>query len=192
MVCFFGGFKSVNVVFKVADSQEEFAQIAELNYSTFVEEIPQHSANSSRSLTDFFHAKNTYIVAKDEGVVIGMLALNMERPFSMDAKIPNLDRYIDASKKILEIRLLAIKPAHRKGRILLGLMRQVVVYALANNVDFILISGTTRELRMYEKFGFESFHPLVGKAGAMYSPMILDTSKAEAQKWKNLTSYPDL
>ena len=180
----------MNAVFKVADSQEEFAQIAELNYSTFVEEIPQHEANESRSLTDSFHAKNTYVIAKNENAIIGMLALNMERPFSMDAKIPDLGQYIDFSKKVLEIRLLAIRPEHRKGKILLGLMRHVVLYALANTVDFILISGTTRELKMYEKCGFESFHPLVGRAGAMYSPMILDTSKPEAQKWKNLTFYP--
>ena len=39
---------------KIAKTDEEFEAIAQLNYETFVEEIPQHDANASRKkLTDF-------------------------------------------------------------------------------------------------------------------------------------------
>ncbi|MCW8825776.1 MAG: hypothetical protein OQK78_05055 [Gammaproteobacteria bacterium] len=38
--------------FKVASEAWEFKQIHELNYQTFVDEMPQHQQNESRSLID--------------------------------------------------------------------------------------------------------------------------------------------
>ena len=177
------------VAFKLADSPSEFRQIERLNYQTFVEEIPQHPPNPSRRLRDARHEKNAYVVAKMGARVAGMLALNMERPFSLDAKLADLDSLVPSEgARLCEIRLLAIAPEFRKGKILLGLMRHVVFYALDNRVDFILISGTTRETPMYLKLGFEAFHPPVGSEGAVFVPMILDVLKPEAQKWKKLDS----
>ena len=50
--------------FKVATEPEELEQVHRLNYRTFVEEIPQHRANSERSLVDKFHDDNVYVIAK--------------------------------------------------------------------------------------------------------------------------------
>ena len=47
---------------KIATTEKEFDQIAQLNYETFVEEIPQHGENTTRRLIDKFHAENVYLV----------------------------------------------------------------------------------------------------------------------------------
>lgn len=173
------------IKFKVASSKMEFEQIARLNYQTFVEEIPQHNANNEHLLVDKMHKKNFYIVGKKGARVIAMVALNQKRPFSLDQKIPDLDSYIPADKKLCEVRLLSISPDFRKGKILAGLLGQIGRYVIKNKIDYLLISGTTRELKMYRAFGFKPFYRLVGKEGAWYQPMMLKIDFREAEKWTN-------
>jgi len=173
------------VKFKIANTKDEFEQIAMLNYQTFVEEIPQHHANEKHILVDKMHAKNTYIIAKKGGQVLGMVALNEKRPFSLDQKIPDLDTYIPSGKRLCEVRLLSIKPQYRKGKILAGLIKAISKYVLKNGVEYLLISATTRELKMYRSFGFKPFYKLVGKEGAYYQPMMLEVLFEEANKWNH-------
>ena len=86
--------KIQNMVFKRASELNEFLQIHQLNYKTFVEEIPQHQQNAERMLVDKFHDKNHYIVAKRGENVIGMVCYNLERPFSVEGKIENFESYL--------------------------------------------------------------------------------------------------
>ena len=48
--------------FKIATEEWEFEQIHELNYRTFVEEIPQHQPAEQPRLVDKFHEENTYLI----------------------------------------------------------------------------------------------------------------------------------
>jgi hypothetical protein len=75
------------VQYKVATEPLEFEQIFQLAYDTFVEEIPQHQPNPDRRHVDRFHDENTYLIAKDDDAVVGMLAIRAERPFSLDEKL---------------------------------------------------------------------------------------------------------
>ena len=63
------------LVFKVATEQEELDRIHELNYRTFVEEIPQHAPNQERMLVDKFHSENTYVICKRGDELLGMVAV---------------------------------------------------------------------------------------------------------------------
>ena len=111
---------------KIADTGDEFDRIARLNYATFVEEIPQHQSNPDRALVDKFHLENTYFIAKDGEAIVGMLALRNQRPFSLDAKLPDLDAHVLPGESLCEIRLLAIEPSHRHSRVLRELLAQLV------------------------------------------------------------------
>lgn len=51
-------------LYKIAEHADEIEQIHQLNYETFVEEIPQHNANNEKKLVDRFNDENTYIIAK--------------------------------------------------------------------------------------------------------------------------------
>src|SRR5207244_3736510 len=87
---------SDTLTFKIATDRWELEQIHELNYRTFVEEIPQHRGNPDRALIDRFHGDNTYFVGKRGARVVGMIAVRSRRPFSLDEKLPDLDRYLPA------------------------------------------------------------------------------------------------
>ena len=107
------------MIYKIANTAEEYEQIFKLNYETFVDEIPQHEKNETKKLKDKFHDKNIYIIAKKEGEVVGMMALSDERPFSLDLKLNDIDKYYKGSyKKPIEIRLLSIKHKYRQTKVL--------------------------------------------------------------------------
>ena len=177
--------------FKFADQDWEVEQIHRLNYAAFVEEIPQHAPNPEHRLVDHFHAENTYVIALcvpdapasrgTTGQVVGMMALRDRRPFSLDKKLANLDSYLPPHRSLCELRLLYITPAHRNPKVLRGLMEMVGQYAIPRGHDLALISGTTRQLRLYRHFGFESFGPLVGNEGAQFQPMYLTLDAALRQ-----------
>lgn len=159
--------------FKLATEDWEFEAIHRLNYRTFVEEIPQHASNSDGRLVDRFHAENKYVVAVHGRELAGMLALRAQRPFSLDAKVPDLDQYLPAGRRPVEVRLLAVEPAFRRTAVFVALFEQAVRQCLDLGFDVAVISGTTRQLKLYRHLGFTPFGPLVGTAAAPYQPMYL-------------------
>lgn len=166
------------LTFKIADQPWEFEQIYALNYQTFVEEIPQHPVNPDGRLVDKFDAENTYLICLDGRHLVGMICVRGNRPFSLDHKLENLDSYLPPARKICEYRLLSVSPAYRTGRVLLGLVAEVVRYCLEQGYDLALISGTTRQLKLYRALGFVPFGPLVGEPGAQFQPMYLTPDNA--------------
>ncbi len=160
-----------SLVFKIATEPDELRQIRALNYRTFVEEIPQHSPNSDHLLVDHFERENTYCICRCGDEVIGMIALRSNRPFSLDAKLPNLDTYLPPHRSACEIRLLAIEVEHRRGRVLAGLMGMAIQYFETRAHDLALISGTLRQTKLYAHMGFVPFGPVVGTPEAQYQPM---------------------
>lgn len=164
----FGSYK-----FKIATEDWEFAQIHRLNYATFVEEIPQHSVNPDQALVDKFHHENTYIICLDHGKVVGMIAVRGNRPFSLDAKLENLEAYLPPGRKLCELRLLAVERKHRNGWVFWGMGKLLAEHCLKAGYDLALISGTTRQQRLYRHLGFMPFGPLVGEPGAQFQPMYL-------------------
>ncbi|MGH7995968.1 MAG: aminotransferase class V-fold PLP-dependent enzyme [Opitutaceae bacterium] len=159
--------------FKIATTCDEFEQIHRLNYQTFVEEIPQHARNPVGRLVDKFHAENTYIVGLRDGRVIAMIAVRRRRPFSLDSKLPNLDALIPAGRRPVELRLLAVLPAHRSGPVPVQLLHFAARYCLDLGDDSAVISGAVRRMPLYRALGFEPFGPQVGTAEAPYQPMSL-------------------
>jgi hypothetical protein len=154
-------------------SEFEFEQIHLLNYKTFVEEIPQHPSNDAKILIDKFHFKNKYLIAKEGESVCGMICYNLNRPFSLDGKIENLDKFLPAYKNLAEVRLLAVRDKERTKPVAYRLLKELCLALIRADVDTAVISGTTRQLGIYRKMGFISFGPLVGTKEASYQPMYI-------------------
>ena len=176
-----------SLTFRIAREARELEQIHALHYKAFVEEIPQHTPNADGRHIDRFHDENTYIVALDGDRVIGSLAMRGRRPFSLDAKLPNLDAYLPPNHNFCEVRLLNIAKEHRSGSVLPGMLSVVWDHAMAENYGGALISATTRQLKLYEHLGFVPFGPLVGTPGAMFQPMYL-TVEAFQRRAREISS----
>jgi hypothetical protein len=59
-------------------------------------------------------------------------------------------------------------------------MALVWQFFIENNFDMAVISGTTRQLRLYHHVGFIPFGPLTGVEGAQFQPMYLSIESFEA------------
>ena len=171
---------NMGLTFKTASEPSEFEQIHELNYRTFVEEIPQHAGNDSSRLVDTFDAENTYLIALRNERLVGMIAVRANRPFSLDAKLDDLDSYLPPANSICELRLLSIAADERGGLVLPGLMRLLAAHCDASGYDLAVISGTTRQQKLYRHLGFVPFGPLVGSSEALFQPMYLTYESAIA------------
>jgi aspartate aminotransferase-like enzyme/N-acyl-L-homoserine lactone synthetase len=180
-------------VFKIASEPWEFEAIHRLNYKTFVEEIPQHAPNPEARLVDRFHDENTYFICvrgEHPGRLLAMVCLRSTRPFSLDQKLANLDQYLPARKSLCEIRLLAVEPEARGSRVTLELFRIMARYAIAQGYDLGIMSGTTRQSKLYARIGFIPFGPLVGKDEATYQPMYLSLAVFASQTLSLLKLQP--
>ena len=174
--------------FKVAEEAWEIEQIHRLNYSTFVEEIPQHQRNIERRLVDKFHHENTYLICVQNRQILGMMAVRDKRPFSLDQKLSDLDSYLPLHHRVCEVRLLATDQKQRNPRILVGIMRLLEQYVTEKGYDLLLISGTVHQRQLYLAMGFEPFGPVVGSGDAQFQPMYISLQNYESRfrdRWRS-------
>ncbi len=185
--------ESQPLVFKFASEDWEFEAIHRLNYQTFVEEIPQHQRSPTHRLVDKFHAENTYLICLCGRQLVGMLAARGARPFSLDQKLPNLDTLLPAGRRVVEIRLLAIDRKHRGargGQVLSGILALLWQHGVEKGYDLAIISGTTRQLKLYQHLGFVPFGPVVGSGEAQFQPMYVTLETFEVTAREFLRNSP--
>jgi hypothetical protein len=161
------------MIVKIASEEWEFEQLFRLNYQTFVEEIPQHSGNDEGRLVDKFHEKNIYLIAIHGEKVIGMMAINDIRPFSIDSKLPDLESMLPPFTKAFEIRLLSVDNDHRGNLVFFKLFSLLNEIIEEKKYDIGLISGILTQQKLYSKIGFVPFGPLVGTGDALFQPMYI-------------------
>src|SRR5215475_11567321 len=178
------------LVFKTATEDWEFEEIHRLNYKTFVEEIPQHKSQPTDRLVDKFHAQNTYLICLSGRQLAGMLAVRGDRPFSLDQKLENLDSYLPQGRKVCEIRLLAVDRKFRGAQVLQGILALLWQHGIEKGYDLAIISGTTRQFKLYQHLGFVPFGPTVGSGEAQFQPMYVTLETFETIAREFLRSSP--
>jgi aspartate aminotransferase-like enzyme len=178
------------LVFKLATEDWEFEQIHRLNYRTFVEEIPQHKQSPTHRLVDKFHAENSYLICLCGEKLAGMLAVRGNRPFSLDRKLDKLDSYLPSGRTICEIRLLAVDKKFRGAQVLQGILAILWQHGIERGYDLAIISGTTRQSKLYHHLGFVPFGPLVGTGEAQFQPMYVTLETFEVTAREFLRSSP--
>ena len=136
------------LTYKVATEAWEFELISELNYATFVEEVPQHDPNLSRRLVDRFHDENTYLICLSGCELIGMVAVRHQRPFSLDEKLGSIDAYLPLGSSVCEIRLLSVAKERRNGRVIQGLLSLLARNCIDSEYDIAVISGNVTQERL--------------------------------------------
>ncbi len=168
-----GASNGSGLVFKPATEAWEFDEIFQLNYASFVEEVPQHPANDDHALVDRFHTENTYFICRREHELLGMICVRDRRPFSLDQKLGRLEDYLPQAEgaRLCEVRLLAVRPDLRRSRVLPGLLTMMARYCHEGGYDYVVMSGRVSQQRLYQRIGFIPFGPMVGDDDAPYQPM---------------------
>ena len=159
--------------FKQADEPWEFEEIFQLNYASFVEEVPQHPSNDAGLLVDRFHDENTYFICRREQELVGMICVRDRRPFSLDEKLGSLEEYLPQAEgaRVCEVRLLTVRPDMRRTRVLTGLLTMMARYCQEGGYDYVVMSGRVSQQALYRHIGFIPFGPVVGDDAAPYQPM---------------------
>ncbi len=159
--------------FKQADEPWEFDEIFQLNYASFVEEVPQHPSNDAGVLVDRFHDENTYFICRRDHELVGMICVRDRRPFSLDEKLGSLEAYLPQAEgaRVCEVRLLTVRPDMRRTRVLTGLLTMMARYCQEGGYDYVVMSGRVSQQALYRHIGFIPFGPVVGDDAAPYQPM---------------------
>ncbi len=162
-----------DLIFKQADQDWEFREIYQLNYASFVEEVPQHPSNDDGLLVDRFHDENTYFICRRDAELVGMICVRDRRPFSLDEKLGNLEHHLPqaAGASLCEVRLLAVRPDMRRTRVLQGLLTMMARYCHEGGYEYVVMSGRVSQQSLYRHIGFIPFGPIVGDDDAPYQPM---------------------
>ncbi len=166
------------LTFKIASEAWEFEAIHRLNYQTFVEEIPQHGINQEKKLIDKFHQHNIYIICLQGKNLLGMLSVNDRRPFSLDNKLVNIESYLPNFQSICEIRLLSVVSQNRHSAVLSGIFKKLFEFVLHKGYDLGVISGITKQIKLYQHIGFKAFGPLVSSQDTQFQPMCITFKRA--------------
>jgi aspartate aminotransferase-like enzyme len=96
-------------------------------------------------------------------------------------------------RTICEIRLLAIEKKFRGargGQVLQGILALLWQHGVEKGYDLAIISGTTRQQRLYQHLGFVPFGPLVGSGDAQFQPMYVTLETFEVTAREFLRSSP--
>jgi aspartate aminotransferase-like enzyme len=112
---------------------------------------------------------------------------------SLDQKLPDLDSHLPRGRTICEIRLLAIERKFRGargGQVLQGILALLWQHGVEKGYDLAIISGTTRQQRLYQHLGFVPFGPLVGSGDAQFQPMYVTLETFEVTAREFLRSSP--
>jgi len=161
------------LIFKTAETAAEFDQIHRLNYRTFAEEVQQYVPDGTGVLVDRFHDKNIYLIAVENGRVLGMVAAKRSTSISVEKRLPDSASLEALGGPLLEIRLLAVEPDSRHSMILGCLLWELYRHASKGGYSHAVISAITRNLEMYQRIGFQELGPAVGAGEASFVPMAL-------------------
>lgn len=170
------------IIFKRAESEDEFAQIHALNYRTFVGEIGQYADTGGGRLIDKFHHKNIYFIAVTEGRVVGMVSVHGQPPFSIADRLADPSILHSPDIHPLEVRLLAVDQQHRNSVVLAGLVYVLYLYAQESGITHLFISGVEDRLSIYEQLGFKSIAPPVTSGKAVFIPMVCEVADIRGRK----------
>ena len=173
---------------RYAATSSEIAQIHQLNYKTFVQEVAQHHDNGSGVLVDKFHDKNRYLICLKQDRVVGMLSSHDTPPFSIADRLPDASILTQPGIKPVEIRLLAVEPEDRYSIAPLGLFWVLYQNCKKDGYTHFVISAVVEQLEVYEHLGFEALGPAVGET-AKFVPMWLSMEKVEERMGRTMDLF---
>ncbi|MDA0667885.1 MAG: GNAT family N-acetyltransferase [Planctomycetota bacterium] len=152
-------------------SKEDLPEVRRLLHRTFVSELGQYADGGAGQHADKFEHKNHAYLAWENGVLVGMVAVHGEAPFSVAARLPRETPMQSIADRPLEVRLLCVNPGHRGTHIAFQLMAAVFAHAIANDFHELWISGVEEQLPLYRKLGFEALGPAIADGKVAFTPM---------------------
>jgi len=157
-------------------SAEDLETIYRLRHEIYARELGQHPVNPEGKLTDSLDGHNHYIVAKQNGQIIGFISITPPSSprYSVDKYFPRDSMPFPFDDKLYELRLLTVPAPHRGREIHLALMYAALRWAEAHGGNRIIAIGRRDILGLYEGVGLR---PLgrTAQSGAVTYELMTET-----------------
>ncbi|MEJ5367365.1 MAG: GNAT family N-acetyltransferase [Bryobacteraceae bacterium] len=163
----------MRIVYRLAQSEEDYEKLRRLNHATFAEELGQHERREDGRLQDRFEGKSRYLLAMDGEHLAAMVCWSAERPFSVESRLADPGILDTLPQPLCEVRLLAVERSYRNTTVFAGLLARLLSELRAAGAATVLISGVEERVGMYERMGFRALGPAVPQGAARFVPMAL-------------------
>lgn len=163
----------MKIVYRRAESEEDYEKLRRLNHAAFAEELGQHERREDGRLEDRLESKSRYLLALDGERLTAMVCWSMERPFSVETRLAHARVLEGWPRPLCEVRLLAVEKSYRNTAVFAGLLASLLEEVRAAGAATLLISGVEQRVEMYKRLGFRALGPAVPQGAARFVPMAL-------------------
>jgi len=160
-------------VYRSAQSEDDYDKLRRLNHAAFAEELGQHEPQPDGRLVDRFEGKSRFLLALDGERLAAMVCWSMQRPFSVESRLPDPDILDALPQPLCEVRLLAIDRGYRHTAVFASLLAHLLEEVREAGAATLLISGVEERVPMYERLGFRALGPAVPQGASRFVPMAL-------------------
>lgn len=150
------------VVIREAGTPADWDAALRLAHRVFAEELGLKPRQPDGRLADPYVGRSRGLVAWSGGRAVGLITVSIERPFSIDAKLPDLDSWLMPARRPVEVRLLAVEPTRRRGGLMARLSREAFAVGCRIGGDVFVCSAMLDRMALYERLGWAPFGPLLG------------------------------
>ena len=165
-------------VLRMAETGER-PSIYRLRHDVYATELGQHPENPQGMLSDALDEFNHYIVACEEGEIVGFVSLTPpgHGRYSVDKYVPREELPVPADDRLYEVRLLTVAKSHRSGPVTALLMHAALRWIDEHGGRSIVAIGRREVLGLYEKAGFVPAGRAIRSGQVTYELMSTDVER---------------
>ncbi|MGB9610586.1 MAG: GNAT family N-acetyltransferase, partial [Bryobacteraceae bacterium] len=116
----------MKVIYRYAETEEDFDRLRRLNHAAFAEELGQHEPRPNGRLIDRFEQKSRFLLALEGERLAAMVCWSMERPFSVESRLSDARVLEELPQPLCEVRLLAVAREYRHTGVFAGLLAKLL------------------------------------------------------------------
>jgi histidinol-phosphate/aromatic aminotransferase/cobyric acid decarboxylase-like protein/predicted GNAT family N-acyltransferase len=154
--------------------------IYRLRHDVYASELGQHPENPQGTLSDALDEFNHYIVACEEGEIVGFVSLTPpgHGRYSVDKYVPRDELPVAADDRLYEVRLLTVAKSHRSSPVTALLMHAALRWIDEQGGRSIVAIGRREVLGLYQKAGFVAAGREIRSGQVVYELMSTDVERA--------------
>ena len=164
-------------------SKENSECIDQVRHQVYAEELRQFESNADKTLHDRLEVKSIYIVAIEDGKLIGFVGITPP-----DSPQYSVDKYISRDKLdipyddfLYEIRALTVVDQSRGTHVASALMYAAFRWAQAHGGRHLVAMGHTKTKDMYVRLGMQPIGEPFSCGALIYEPLAATMQQVEME-----------
>lgn len=172
-------------------SKSDRAEIYKIRHQVYAKELKQYAQNSLHTLSDDLDVFNHYIVAKNEGNVIGFVSITppSATSYSVDKYFTRSLIPYDFDDNLYEIRLLTVIEERRKSSLAFALMFASFRWVQSCSGKYIISICRSDIIDMYKKAGLQPLNKKTVSGEVKYDLCAAEVKDLDKNVQQNTSRY---